>query len=253
MAENTGPAPDAPEGSEGAPEGTESSEAGQAPDLSPLMERLDTFGQQLGQVQEQIGQQYDPGQDPNQPIPGFQPGDPAYGQQPQFDAYGNPVQGFDPNQPDPYGQGVDEYGQPQFDPQAIQHMIAQGVEQAVTPLQEQIAEQRRTAEAAALEDEFPELATPEKAEAILDRAEELAAQLGHPELGHEPQFIRQAYLAEKASGLAAQETPAGTTPGAVLEGGGGAPPAQNEEDDTADRIVQSVGGGDPARQFLIGG
>lgn len=122
--------------------------------------------------------------------------------------------------------------------QTIQQQVQAGIQQAVTPM-------RIQQQAAALEQEFPELAKPEVATRVVNATRQMAERMGQannlpPEaiaaLSRDPQMVRLAYLAERATSQAAQETPVGGA-GAHLEGASAQVDAP--EEDFMDRIVNA--------------
>lgn len=119
---------------------------------------------------------------------------------------------------------------------SIDQRVQQGIQQAVSPLQEQVAEARREQDFAALVGEFPELGEEQTATQVLQMTGQLAEMSGHPELAGEPWLVRLTYMAGRAADAAQQEQ--GETPApAHLESGAGAAPAGGSGAMTAEQIV----------------
>lgn len=171
----------------------------------------------------------------------------------RFDEVANLIQSQQ-EQPEP--ESDDDYGyQPEFDaeqlydddgemdPQAAQQLLQQmvgqhsqqAVQEAVGPLMERINNMEIQRQAESLEAEFPELQKEEVAGAVLQAAEQHAAEIGQPELGRNPAFVRVVYLAQKAADRAAGEVPAGTQPDGLEAAGGAVAPTPQV--DPADGIV----------------
>lgn len=231
------------------------------PDLGPLLERMDQFGSQLGEVREQVGQQYQP-----EPQQGFE-------QQPQFDPaqqYGYPPQqGFgqeqfqpepqyDPNTGQPlyeqYGQPQgDPYGgqqqQPQLDPEQVAEQLSQAL--GLDGIKSEVAQMRAARDAEMLKQKFPDLADREKVEGkdgqpgiramVEQRAMTIAR--GDQQLAESlldsPDFWEASYLAGRAMNSAASETPAGGANEIQLETPGGTAPEQPQQDE-GDLIVAAM-------------
>jgi hypothetical protein len=176
-----------------------------------------------------------------------------------------------PQQPDPQQQPDLEldlsYLDPEvaasMDPQQLQQMLGQTIQQQaeavaqrmldqrLNPLQDQIAEQQRSADVGALIGEFPELGEDETAEQMLKAAGHLAQQIapgiaqamgmpGETEriaqaLANSPAHWRSTYLAGRAVDAAQEEQ--GDVPSPVsLESGAGATPGGGGGD-LGDQIV----------------
>lgn len=128
------------------------------------------------------------------------------------------------------------------------------VAEALSPLQEERAAERRDQAADALEAKYSELAKPDVQEKVLDAAVRYAQRLGVPQdqvdqVATEPAFIELTYLAMKAESTAAGESAPGA-PGVVLEQGGSAGPATGGQDapDLGDRIVAAA----QSQRFRLG-
>lgn len=124
----------------------------------------------------------------------------------------------------------DQYGfltDDTLDPQAtikalgevINQQVTQGIQSAVQPLQQQIEGERQVREAEQLASEFPELQDEKKANELIDASRQVAAHLGQPDLGANPQFMRVVLLAARAQESALREG-GNAAPTGVLEGGG---------------------------------
>lgn len=127
--------------------------------------------------------------------------------------------------------------------QEAQRQAQDLVRQEVDPIRSEWAQQRIKMEAQELVDEFPEMATPEVAKRIAGEggiADQLAAQLGQPELAKQPGFWRIAYIASRAMD-AMQEEGSEQPPAGHMEGGGGAMPGADAPD-MGDLIVESRAG-----------
>jgi hypothetical protein len=130
------------------------------------------------------------------------------------------------------------------------------LDQRINPLQEQIAEQARTAEVSALIGEFPEMAEEETAQQVLSAAKQLADDLapsiaqalGQPHmapqiaqaLAQSPRHWRSTYMAGRAADAAAEEQGDISAP-AGLESGAGATPGGGGGD-LGDQIVGARAG-----------
>lgn len=103
-------------------------------------------------------------------------------------------------------------------------------------------DERRMAEADALEERYPQLADSKYQDEIVEKTVAKAKALGKPELAREPKFLEMVHLEEVARQGAAAETPAGRTQGATLERGGAAAPAGGKDpsEEEGDRIVAAA-------------
>lgn len=127
---------------------------------------------------------------------------------------------------------------PEAQKRAFSQMVNAAVQAALEPERARQAEERRSAEADALEQKYPELAEPEVQQKMISRTQEFAQMIGQPELWREPKLLEMVYLADTASRRAGDEIPAGSTQGVRLESGTGAPPAESgQQSDDGDRIV----------------
>jgi hypothetical protein len=224
----------APEASEN--EGAAETQSG--PDLGPLLERMDQFGSQLGEVREQVGQQFqpepqEPGFQYGQPDPGQQPygpeqfgGEPQYGPeagQQYVDEFGNPV-------PDGYGQP-----QPQMDPEQVAAQLRDAL--GLGNLESEVAQMKATRDAESLKQKYPDFADAEKVGKIRESVESAAWEIAGGDQAHaeklmnSPAFWEREYLAGRARESAASETPAGGANEIQLETPGGTAPEQPEQDE----------------------
>lgn len=145
---------------------------------------------------------------------------------------------------------------PQIDPQHLLQAVQQAAQQTIAPFVQQQQEAERDREAAALEEQYPELqdekiasqVVQESVQLVTPMAVQLAQQIGNPEaapmiaemIGKSPAMAEMVYKASKADMSAAQETPAGADEGeAALETGAG--PAQNSGGDDANRVFSNSG------------
>ncbi len=154
--------------------------------------------------------------------------------------------------------GLDEEGEEEgeFDAeagaQALQELITRQANEAaqaqIAPFMQQQREQEATAAAEALEEQYPELATPEVAERVLDESAQLASRMQRSmgwtkeqaeAVALDPAFNEQVYLAGKARERAAAEVAAGSSPMTTLETGGGVSPQDrsDEGEQAGDAIV----------------
>lgn len=113
------------------------------------------------------------------------------------------------------------------------------VQEALAPLQEKISEQERRAEAETLVSEFPDLADPDTAEAVVHASRQWAEATGQPELANSPALWRLVYMAGRAAEAANSESSEAAA--AHLEGTSGAGPAGGQQVDPADRIINADG------------
>lgn len=162
--------------------------------------------------------------------------------------------------PDPYAPLAEAYDDPQQAQAAqglLQQIIGGAVQQHLTPLQQQLEQERAARialqnelDAGELEERYPALQQPETARAVeaeaLQSARDLGMQVEH--VGQVPaRLIEMAYLAHVGRERIASETPAGgANPG--LESASGATPPEPEPD-VAQSIVNAHGQRTPAHQF----
>jgi hypothetical protein len=151
--------------------------------------------------------------------------------------------------PDPLNLDFLNMDDPSFDPgqmaeklgslieQTVEQRVKQGIDQAVTPLQQQQEQMQREQEAAALVAEFPEFGEPETANAVLSTAAQLAEAYGQPELANKPWFWRMTYMAGRAADAAQEEQADTPAPGHLESGAGGAPAGGRGGGMTANDIV----------------
>jgi hypothetical protein len=119
------------------------------------------------------------------------------------------------------------------------NMMRQIAREEQAPIIAEREDQRRVAEADALEERYPTLQDEKVQDKYVQMAVEEAQRLGMPELAREPRFFEQVFLSDLGRQGIQAEVPAGSTPGATLERGGGAPPAEGKSstDEAGDRIV----------------
>lgn len=127
----------------------------------------------------------------------------------------------------------------------ISGLVDQRAQALTAPMAEQMTEMRRDQQARDLAAEFPELAEPERAQKIAGKgglAEQMATQLGRPELAAEPSFWRLVHMADKAAEAANAENGSGGPEAARLESGSGPGPAAPRTE--ADLVNDIVNAGD---------
>lgn len=121
----------------------------------------------------------------------------------------------------------------------VQQQMTPALEQAVGPLAEQLQQMRVESDARALIEQYPELGDPSVAEAVTKRADEMAKEIGNPDLAQSRQFIELVFKAQKADQRAAGEVPVGDLQSQSLEGGAGAVPGGADGQSIAQQIVGS--------------
>lgn len=181
-------------------------------DLSPVLSRVEELAGQVGEFTERFGQ-WEQGQQPD-PEP-----EPDYWQQ----LYGEPDP--EPEQPQPQ----------QLNPDMLRQALQAELEQAVGPLQAEIAQLRNGRNLDQLMRDHPELQDPDVRRATGEKAREEADRISQaygPEIGglltNSPEFIALVRKAMVADQYAAGEVPAGgETP--ALESAGNANPAGGEQ------------------------
>jgi hypothetical protein len=125
--------------------------------------------------------------------------------------------------------------------QQVQATSQQLVQDAITPLQQQLAEAKSQQEADALAAEYPELAQPEVAKQVIDTTKEYVSAMNlPPELAGNMGMIRLVYMAARAADAANQQGAQGAQ-AATLEGGAGARPGGSQGGLTVDQIVGAGG------------
>lgn len=241
------------EGAGGESAGGEAQESG--PDYGPLMERMEQF---QGEVTGRLDQLQQGGQDDGEGVEHDLDPISALFASDEADDVGD--------LPDFLQEQAEQH--PQVDPQALLTAVQQAAQQTIQPFVERQMEAERDREAAALEEQYPELAdeqiankvVAESVELVTPMAQQLAAQMGNPEaapaiaemIGKSPAMAEMVYKASKADMSAAQETPAGADEGeAALETGAG--PAQESRGDGAEQLFGQRAGSDTDRQFWLGG
>jgi hypothetical protein len=126
---------------------------------------------------------------------------------------------------------------PEAQRRAFMEAVRAAVRAELAPRERAEAEQRRSAEADALEQKYPRLQDPKVQQEMIDKTIEWAQSVGKPELAQEPKLLEMVYLAAEAGRRAEGEIPAGSTREVRLETGTGAPPAEQSKEDEGDRIV----------------
>lgn len=137
--------------------------------------------------------------------------------------------------------------------EVLNQFIDQRVQEKLGPYMEGQAEERRMGQLQALEDKYPDLKSQEHARPLLEKAQEIAATLGAPDLAYEAPFLETVYLRERTAATVADEDRAAGEGGSdtALETAGSAAGSGGEETDLADEIAQARPGG-AARHFLTG-
>lgn len=156
---------------------------------------------------------------------------------PQDDPEDEP-EDLDPDDPD-----YDEKAFEQF----LKERIDQGVQERLTPIQQQQQLQERNRRYGDLQSKYPELQDSSKAEPIVEAIASWAVENIGEDFLETPAFvdlIEREYKAYVADQRAAQETPAGEREEVQLESGGGAAPADREED-IQDRILKAAESASP--------
>lgn len=201
------------EGAEAAPQTTEA-----GLDLSPVLQRFDDLGSRTERMEQQLSE-FLTAQQPEQ----------ESGEEFDFGSLFG-----DPEEPE-VGQ------QPQVNADAMQQLIDQRaqtlLDERFGPLMERVQGIEVSLDAEALAARYPELGVRETAEPVIQAAQQLAEELGSPQLVNNMKFVEAIYKAQKADRLAADEKPAGADNGFELERGGGAGPAAAEEPNIAQRVI----------------
>lgn len=225
-------AADTASGAGGAESGQEAAQTGQESGdqgAAQLAQAFEQFQQQFGQRFEQL--------EARLPEPAQEEAEPAA---PDFENLESLPEEF----VDPESGGLTMEGLEALIDQRAEGMAQRLAQEAVNPILAREENNRRIAEADALEAEFPDLGDEEVQNTVFDRAgmraQELARMMGRPELAQlaqEPKFLRETYLAmvaEQRSGLAES----GGAAEVQLERGGSARPSGAQQGmDRGDRIV----------------
>jgi len=212
----------------------------QQPDMGQLAQQIESNTQNLEQLRgmlEPFAGAFE--QEPEQPDyqqPGYPPEQQTYpqaGEQPQ----GQELGFLDPNSP---GYSPEAAAQQLLG--VLQQSNAQAVEEAVSPIREQLQEFTTQRQADALAGEFPELEDPQIAEQVIQASREYAQVISPQDpqvaatLAASPAFWRWAYMAGRQAEAA--QGAAQAPPAATLEGAGGASPGSPDAGQlTADSIV----------------
>lgn len=210
----------------------------------------DPYGGQQPQFP-QYGQPSYPQQQQQQGWPGQQgypQQQPGFGQQPGYQQQGPAVFPLDPaNVYDDQG-NVNPWAAQQYMQQLQQAAVEPAIQQAVAPIMQQLDQMRFDQGSARLEQQYPELAEKEKADALVARAVQMA-----PTMGLDPRqavrndgFLELVHQSMRAEGIAAGETPARGQEVHELESGGGAGPAGSPPSFTDQVNALQAGGADQA-------
>lgn len=131
----------------------------------------------------------------------------------------------------------------------MNRLIQQGIETALAPIAQERQQEKWDAYTDALEERYPDLADPDKAQGYIDRAVQRASDLGHPELARNPHFLEDVYLRTRAEEQSDREIPAGSQREVTIERGSGAGPAASSDDRSEQKsIVKAVN----SQQFRLG-
>lgn len=194
------------EGAAGAAEGTQGGEgAAGGLDLSGVMQHLEGLGSRMERFEQTFAQQ-------------------AQGQQDGQDDGGLGGEDFDLTGLFDVDNGLDPQQAQQMLSQLMQSHTQQAIEAATAPLMERINGIQTGLDAEQLAARYPELATREGAEPVVNAARALAEHVGDPSLATNMQVIELVYKAQRADKYAAGERPAGVEQGFELERAGGAGP-----------------------------
>lgn len=232
-----------PDAAAGAPGGENPPEPQQQqPAVDPaLAARMDQVAAQVGALAQRLPQ----------PPPGPDPVQQTVAQQLEQMGFPVPQQAADP-QAQQQGQQAGQVLPPDeeaFLNGLVDDRARQIARDAVSPVLERMEreslqrnQERRTAQAEQLLEDYPELREANVRSEVATQVNEWAEDLGNPALAREPVFMELVLLAAKQAEAAAGETqPAGNQGGTTLEpGGGGAPPlAQVPEQQRAQRIADA--------------
>lgn len=127
---------------------------------------------------------------------------------------------------------------PEASMRAMQDMMRQVAAEQMRPHLEAQAQERRIAEADALEERYSKLQDSAFQDEMVDETIRFCQEIGRPELAREPRMLEIVYLAHEAQQHAENEVPAGSEREVVLSRSGAAGAGQGEDqDDDGDRIV----------------
>ena len=122
----------------------------------------------------------------------------------------------------------------------LEEFVDSRLQERIQPYLQEQYEEKRIEQVQALEQKYPELATPDKAQPLVEMAEQLARTLGEPGLAYEAPFLETIYLRMKAEQVQADERSAGDDREASVESGGAASPRNaGNKTDLADEIVKA--------------
>jgi DNA-binding transcriptional MerR regulator len=207
----------------------------QGPDLSQITGQLETLGTGLEEMRQFMQAQQQPAE-PQQEEQGADEVDLSWLDQVSLE---------DPS--------VAQAAQAKLNEQ-LNAIADQRAQAAIQPFAEQLTSIQHEIQARDLAAEFPEIATEEMAQKIAGRgglAEQMANELGNPELAQKPSFWRFAYMAHKAATSANEN--GSENPGAGhLEGGSGPGPAPQSEEDIVKGIMGAGGVGSKVLNFRMG-
>lgn len=137
----------------------------------------------------------------------------------------------------------------QADPNAALQQLSQVIrdearkvaQEAVTPVRQEVQQERETRELNALSERYPQLQDPKFAEELIQQSEAFMAESGLPkEHATNPRVLEKLYLASRAR---AQNEDDPTSTAATLEGAGGASPGgagQGAEQETGRQAMERV-------------
>jgi hypothetical protein len=128
---------------------------------------------------------------------------------------------------------------PEASMRAMQDMMRQVAAEQMRPHLEAQAQERRIAEADALEERYSKLQDETFQTEMIDETIRFCQEIGRPELAREPRMLEIVYLAHEAQQHAENEVPAGSEREVVLSRSGAAGAGQGEDQgDDGDRIVK---------------
>lgn len=211
------------EGAAPAAEGTQETSTGGL-DLSPVLERFDGLTPRFEKLEQSVSQLLGGDDTDDDPDAGF-----------DFESlYGDEA--------DPEAAAA-----ARINPQALQELMDQRVQQALeehyNPLAKQVRDLQVGLDAEQLTARYPDLAKAEIAKPVIEKAKALAESVGRPDLTDNMQFIEAMYKAHMADAYAAGEVPVGAEKGFELERASGAGPAQAEQPNYVERLQQRQAAG----------
>jgi hypothetical protein len=213
------------EGAAAAAEGTQETSTGGL-DLSPVLERFDGLTPRFEKLEQSVSQLLGSDDTDDDPDAGF-----------DFESlYGDP-------EDDPEAAQA-----ARINPEALQSLMDKRVQDAidahVNPLMQQVRNIQVGLDAEQLTARYPDLAKPEIATPVIEKAKALAESVGRPDLTDNMQFIEAMYKAHMADAYAAGEVPVGAEKGFELERASGAGPARAaEQPNYVERLQQRQAAG----------